>query len=346
MFQTLISLAKALSGGYLGWGIGANDAGNIFGPHVGSNLLRFRTCIWIFAAFVLLGAVTPSGQSMVTEIGEVMPRADRIEELASWEMINLAVLVALAAALALNIASWLGMPVSTSQGAIGSFFGLSLGLGVQHADLVGIPPWDVMGRMVGSWVISPFLAAIVGFLIQELGSRLVNRLVTNERNFNRMVRGLLLVAGAYGSYVLGATHAGIVVAPFFVAGIFEPWLGLPASFWAAGFGGVTIAVGGLTYSKNVIRSVGTQITTLDPFSAFSTVVAMSICLDFFKYALGVPVSSSQAVVGAVAGVGLTKGTQAVSFSTLRNIVLGWVATITFPALVTGFIYWTAVQLFG
>jgi len=191
----------------------------------------------------------------------------------------------------------------------------------------------------------PFLAGILGFIIQKWGSKLFNRLISNERTFNIVIRFLLVISGAYGAYILGATHAGIGVAPFYRAGLFDSWWGIPSTAWAAGFGGASIAIGSLTYAKKVIYSVGNSITSLDPFSAFSAIIAMSICLDFFKQ-FGVPVSSSQAVVGAVAGVGLTRGTRAISFSKLRNIALGWLATPVIPAIVSGGLYSLIVYLFG
>ncbi|MGM0381838.1 MAG: anion permease, partial [bacterium] len=331
-----LPFVKLLSGGYLGWAIGANDAANVIGPHVGSNLLSYRFCIGLLVTFTLLGAVV-SGQGMVEDVGKVMPDQQMLEKYAAWELINLAILVTVSAALAVNLATYFGIPTSTSQGAIGAFFGLSFVLGLQNNMLLELPPWFIFGKMVGSWIISPFLAGFLGFVIQKWGSQLFNKVISNERTFNIMIRFLLVISGAYGAYILGATHAGIGVAPFFKAGLFESWLGIPDTAWAAGFGGVSIAIGSLTYAKKVIYSVGNSITSLDPFSAFSAIVAMSICLNFFKR-FGVPVSSSQAVVGAVAGVGLTRGTRAVSFSKLKNIAIGWLATPIIPALVTGGIY--------
>lgn len=339
----IISGLKTLCGGYLAWGIGANDCANVFGPHVGSNTLSYRNCVIIFCVFVMIGSVG-YGQSMVTDAGKVMPEQEILRELSSWRLVNLAVLVTLAAGFSVNVATYFGIPTSSSQGSIGAFFGLSIALGIQHGGLTDIPPWYDFGKMVVSWVISPFFAAFIGFCLQKYGSKLVNRLVTNERIFNRLIFFLLMIAGMYGAFILGASHAGIAVAPFYTAGIFESWLGIPARAWAAGLGGAAIALGAATYANKVIYSVGTQITALDPFSAFSSVVSMSICVNLFKD-IGVPVSSSQTIVGAVAGVGLTKGTQAVSYSTLRNIMIGWVATPVIPALMTGIIYGTLVQLF-
>ncbi|MFP4687354.1 MAG: inorganic phosphate transporter [bacterium] len=341
--MVIIDFVKMFGGAYLGWGIGANDGANIIGPHVGSNLLSYRFCITLLCVFIILGSVI-SGQGMVENVGKIMPDVEVLQQYSPWTLVNIAVLVTISAALAVNIATYLGIPTSTSQGAIGAFFGFAIVLGIQENMIAEIPPWEVFGKMLGSWIISPFLAALLGFIIQKWGSKLFTRLVTNERIFNRIIVALLVFAGAYGAYILGATHAGIAVAPFYVAGVFKGWLGIEPATWAVTVGGLSIALGSLTYSKNVIYSVGTKITTLDPFSAFSTVVAMSICLNVFKE-FGVPVSSSQAIVGAVTGVGLTRGTQAVSFSTLRKIAIGWIATPVFPAIVTGLVYALITALF-
>lgn len=345
----ILSILKSLSGGYLAWGMGANDCANVFGPHVGSNLLKYRTCVIIFCVFVVIGSVG-YGQSMVTDAAAVMPKKDVIQQISSWSLVNLAVLVTLAAGLAVNVATALGIPTSTSQGSIGAFFGLSIALGIQGGNLGGLPPWFEFGKMVVSWVISPFFAAFTGFVLQKYGSTFTNKLVTNERVFNRLILILLVIAGIYGAFILGASHAGIAVAPFYTAGIFDPLenilgLGITPKAWAAGLGGGAIALGASTYAHKVVYSVGTQITALDPFSAFSSVIAMSICVNLFKD-IGVPVSSSQAIVGAIAGVGLTRGTQAVSYEKLRNIAIGWVATPTIPAIVTGLVYGGLIQLFA
>ncbi len=345
----MFNILKTFFGGYLGWNIGANDAANVIGPHVGSGLLSYRFCIAILVIFTFLGGAL-GGQQMVDDVGEVLPADEVFEEMVHWRFINIAVLVTVAAGVAVNVATFLGIPTSTSQGSIGAFVGLSVAIGLLEkgwGGFLSVPQWAVFGPMVLSWIISPFLSGTISFLIQKWGSKLFSRLVTNERRFNQVIIILLVSSGVYGSYQLGATHAGIAVAPFFRAGAFHvlpEWFGVGPRAWAAAFGGAAIALGGLTYAKKVIYSVGTKITTLDPFSAFSAVMAMSITINFFGR-MGVPVSTSQAVVGAVAGVGLTRGARAVSFSKVRDIAVGWVATPLFPALISGLFYALFVQIF-
>ena len=101
--------------------------------------------------------------------------------------------------------------------------------------------------------------------------------------------------------------------------------GLLLPMGASVIGGLGIALGVITYSKKVMMTVGKSIVALDPFSAFVVVLAEAMTLHLFTQ-LGVPVSSSQAVVGAVVGVGLVGGLRTVSFKILSTIAIGWVMT--------------------
>ena len=94
---------------------------------------------------------------------------------------------------------------------------------------------------------------------------------------------------------------------------------------AALLGGLGISLGVLTYSKNVMMTVGTKITALDPFSAATSMLSAAMTVHFFTM-VGVPVSTSQAAVGSVAGIGLVKGARALSRETLIECSLGWLAT--------------------
>ncbi|MEA2081979.1 MAG: inorganic phosphate transporter, partial [Elusimicrobiota bacterium] len=109
--------------------------------------------------------------------------------------------------------------------------------------------------------------------------------------------------------------------------------GMISSFYAQIIGGLAIVFGVVTYSKNVMATVGSGITVLDPFSALVTIFGASLVLHIFAQ-LGVPVSSSQAVVGAVLGVGLVKGVKTVSYGKLAQIFAGWVVTLAGTILFT------------
>ncbi|MCP4712227.1 MAG: inorganic phosphate transporter, partial [Planctomycetes bacterium] len=88
---------------------------------------------------------------------------------------------------------------------------------------------------------------------------------------------------------------------------------------------VAIALGVITYSKRIMLAVGSGIMPLDAFSALVAVSAMSITVHVFAM-VGVPVSTSQAIVGAIIGIGLMRGGRSIHFKVLRNIGLGWLMT--------------------
>ena len=120
---------------------------------------------------------------------------------------------------------------------------------------------------------------------------------------------------------MGANNVGVTTGPFYQAGFF----GDPThshAVVASVLGGIAMAVGALTYGKNVIMTVGKDITALDPFSALIAVLSHSLVVHFFTQ-LHVPVSSSQAIVGAVAGVGLVRGMNTVNAKKLWSIFAAW-----------------------
>jgi PiT family inorganic phosphate transporter len=94
----------------------------------------------------------------------------------------------------------------------------------------------------------------------------------------------------------------------------------------------SIGLGILTLSKRVMETVGKKLVRLDPFSALVVLLAEAITVHIYTF-IGVPVSTSQAVIGAVLGVGIVRGISTVSGPTLVNILIAWLLT---PA-VAGFI---------
>jgi len=128
----------------------------------------------------------------------------------------------------------------------------------------------------------------------------------------------IIVAGCYGAYSLGANNVANVTGIYVGSGVLSAEA-------AALVGGLSIAFGVLTYSRKVMETVGKGIVPLDPFSALVAVLAEALSLHLFTQ-IGVPVSSSQAIVGAVVGVGLVGDVQTVSVKMLARIGVGWIMT--------------------
>lgn len=141
---------------------------------------------------------------------------------------------------------------------------------------------------------------------------------------------LSLLGGIFLGWSLGANNVANVTAVFVGAG--------QISVWSATFiGGSSIALGILTFSRPVMETVGRKLVRLDPFSALIVVLAEAITVHFFSF-VGVPVSTSQAVIGAVLGVGIVKGANTVSQRTLTNIFIGWFLTPATACLIAIALY--------
>ena len=299
---------KLLGGLYLGWGIGANDSANIFGTAVATNSIRFRTAVILIAIFVIVGSMI-EGPNLFDEM--------KFSEVCSS---NMALAATLAAAVTITIITYLSIPTSTSQAAVGAFMGIAVASGG-----LGAADWSKFLKMLACWVLNPIVSVFLCFMLMKLLGYLLSRFVRSGHARNRLIKIGLIVFGCYGAYTLGANNVVVTTAPYYHAGMFGAVGDRSAAFWAAALGGVSIAIGALTYSRRVMTTIGMKITPLEPFSALVVVLTHSLALHFFTQ-LDVPVSSSQAVVGAVIGVGLYHGAETVNKKTLGKIFIGWLAT--------------------
>jgi len=302
-----------LGGLFLGWSLGSNDASNVFGTAVSSRMLKFWTAAVLASVFVVIGALVSGQAGIETLKGLTSIRLDQ------------AVISSVAAAVTVTIMTLLGLPVSTSQAVVGAIMGI--GILNNQINLGGL------GKVVACWVGTPVGAVIISIPLYYMVAAIYNKLNLNLFRSDSLLRFGLVAAGSYGAYALGANNVANVTAVFVGAGLITV-------FFATLIGGVSIALGILTFSKPVMETVGKKLVKLDPFSAFVVVLAQAITVHIYTI-IGVPVSTSQAVVGAVIGIGIVKGANTVSKKTLKNILLAWALTpvvACFIALVIDFAY--------
>jgi inorganic phosphate transporter, PiT family len=291
-------MLSILGGIFLGWSLGANDVSNVFGSAVASRMIKFWTAATLASMFVLLGALL-EGQA-------------GIETLQGLTQLSLkhAVVSSVAAAITVTIMTLLSLPVSTSQAVVGAILGI--GLLNKQVNVSGL------GKVVVCWVSTPIGGLLVAVVIYKLMAALYNRLSFDLFEGDILIRSGLIVAGSYAAYALGANNVANVTAVFVGAGLLTV-------FMATLVGGLSIAMGILTFSRRVMETVGQKLVKLDPFSALVVVLAEAVTVHFYTL-VGVPVSTSQAVIGAVLGVGIVKGIQTVNRRTLQNILIGWFLT--------------------
>ena len=213
----------------------------------------------------------------------------------------------MAAAITVTIMTVLGLPISTSQSVVGAILGI--GILKKQLNFIGL------GKVVACWVGTPIGGVVIAAIVYQVLALVYNRLKINLVQSDKLLRLSLIAAGSYGAYSLGANNVANVTAVFVGAGQLSV-------FSAALIGGLSICFGILTFSKRVMETVGKKLVRLDAFSALVVILAEAMTVHFFTF-VGVPVSTSQAVIGAILGVGIVKGINTISRGTLTSILIGW-----------------------
>ncbi len=323
------------SGIFLGWSLGANDASNVFGTAVGSRMLKFRTAAILCSIFIILGAVF-SGAGATHTLGK----------LGAVNAVAGAFVVAFAAAMSVYLMTMARYPVSTSQAIVGAIIGWNLFSG---------SPTDssALTKIVITWIACPILSAIIAVLSYKIVTYYILKFKIHMFKLDELTRYALVLTGIFGSFALGANNIANVVGVFLPVAPFHD-ISLFGTFQVSAaqqlffIGSLAIAVGVITYSRRVMDTVGTGIFKLSPVMAFVAVWAHSVVLFLFASQrleqllmdAGlptlplVPVSSSQAIVGAVVGMGLLKGKHNIRWGTVAGIAGSWVTTPLFACLIS------------
>lgn len=321
------------SGLFLGWALGANDAANVFGTAVGTRMVSWRNAAIICSIFVILGAVI-SGAGTSQTLGK----------LGAITALPGAFMTALSAGFSVFVMTKSGLPVSTSQAIVGAIIGWNF-FSNQATDT------STLAKILSTWIICPLLAAVIAIVILKISKYFGRKMNLSLIRLDAYKRIALIFAGALGAYSLGANNIANVIGVFIpVQPLAELKLG-SFSFSSTQqlflLGGLAIALGVCTYSKKVMLTVGSDLGQLSSTSALVAVISHSIVLFLFasqgleallsRYGLPtiplVPVSSSQAVVGAIVGISILQGITAVKWNVLGKIIVGWIVTPIFAGIV-------------
>jgi PiT family inorganic phosphate transporter len=177
------------------------------------------------------------------------------------------------------------------------------------------------------------------FLLRKIEAKGLEDYVTVEGIFGK----LQVITACYMAFSHGANDVANAIGPIAgIVGIVESGaIGLTAEYsvppWLLAVGGVGIAIGCLTWGRRVMRTVGGKITKLTHTRGFSVeFAAATTVLTASK--LGLPVSTSHTVVGAVIGVGLARGLDAVDTRVIKKIVISWVLTVPIAASTSALIF--------
>ena len=311
---------------------GFHDAANSIATVVSTGVLKPQQAI-VFAAFFNVLAILVFHLNVAATVGKGIVDAGVVD--------HHVVFGALIGAIFWNAVTWwYGIPSSSSHALIG---------GIVGATVAKAGPSALILTGIGKTVVFIFLSPLLGFL---LGSLLmvavanVFRRVSPLRVDNLFRRAQLLSAGLY-SLGHGGNDAQKTIGIIWMLLIATGYAGtadkLPPAWtiWACY---LAIGLGTMFGGWRIVKTMGQKITKLKPVGGFCAETGGAITL-FLATALGVPVSTTHTITGAIVGVGSVRRASAVRWGVAGNIVWAWIFTIPAAALVAAIFYWIGFALF-
>jgi phosphate/sulfate permease len=412
-------LLTLLLGFYMAWNIGANDVANAMGTSVGSKALTMKKAVILAAILEFSGAFfVGSNVSETIQHGIVLPEVFS----ANPTIFVIGMMGSLlATGVMLQVASYFGLPISTTHAIVGAVVGFGAVVGGIHAI-----QWTEVVKIATSWVISPILSGLVAYGIFNLVQKKVLFALDPLRATQRLVP--LLAFACFVIASLSFCYQGLAplhldlspqwaisislsvgMLAFFVsslllrraplaarAGIIinvekEVYLGVekifvylqivtaclvafahgandvanaigpvaaviavlktnalqshtPIPSWLLALGGGGIVIGLATWGWRVIETIGEKITELTPTRGFCAEFGTATTV-LLASKLGLPISTTHALVGAVLGVGMARGIQALNLQMVKEIVLSWIVTIPLCAITSILAFYALRALF-
>jgi inorganic phosphate transporter, PiT family len=320
---------------------GFHDAANSIATVVSTGVLRPGQAV-VFAAFFNFVAYFVFHLSVAATIGKgiVLPN-----------VVDMHVIFgALIGAITWNIITWYyGIPSSSSHALIGGIVGAVIAkTGASALIATGVL------KIVAFIFISPFLGFILGSLMMVSVAWICRR--AKPSNTDRWFRRLQLVSAA--AYSLGhggndAQKTAGIIWLLLIAATTSGVQGLPTWMmatkdylptWVVIACYITIGAGTMFGGWRIVKTMGQKITKLKPVGGFCAETGGAITL-FTATAMGIPVSTTHTITGAIVGVGSTHRMSAVRWGVAGNIVWAWIFTIPASAFVAAVAYWVSLQIF-
>ncbi len=323
-FPLLVGLvAVALAFDFLN---GLHDAANSIATIVSTRVLRPQYAVlWAaffnFIAFLVFGLHVAETMGVgLVEPGVIDPHV---------------IFAALVGAIVWNVITWaFGIPSSSSHALIGGLLGAAIAKGG-----IGVAVWGGLSLALMAIVVSP----LVGFLLALVLVAIVSWASARSTPFavDRAFRTLQFVSASLYSLGHGGNDAqktmGIIAVLLYSQGHLGAEFYVP--FWVVLACQAAMALGTLMGGWRIVRTMGLRITKLHPSQGFCAETAGAATL-FAATWLGVPVSTTHTITGAIIGVGSARRLSAVRWSVARSIVVAWVITIPAAMTVAALAYWT------
>ena len=311
---------------------GFHDAANSIATVVSTGVLKPGQAV-LFAATFNLIAIFIFHLSVAATVGKGIVQPGVVD--------THVVFGALTGAIAWNFLTWYyGIPSSSSHALIGGIVGAVIAKAGAHALISG----GIM-KTVAFIFISPLLGFLLGSMMMVLVAWVCRRATPSK--VDRWFRRLQIVsAGAY-SLGHGGNDAqktiGIIWMLLIATGYSSSTDALPPT-WTIVSCYLAIAAGTMFGGWRIVKTMGQKITKLKPVGGFCAETGGAITL-FLATGLGIPVSTTHTITGAIVGVGSTQRASAVRWGVAGNIVWAWIFTIPASAFVAAIGYWVSLQIF-
>ena len=380
----------------MAWNIGANDVANAMGPSVGSKALTLKRAVLLAAVLEFSGAFfVGSSVSETIQKGIIEPAIFQAEPM-TFVFGMMGSLLATGALL--QLASYFGLPVSTTHAIVGAVMGFGLCIGG-----VGAVYWNQLGWIAASWLLSPLLSGLISYalysLIQNkillapapiaasqkwtpyfvflcfgvaslsivynidlspqaafsiagligLTAAIISRPMLEpayapqaaafpiqpHQGVEKIFVSLQILSACLVAFGHGANDVANAIGPVAaVLGVLTTHTLSAESFvptWLLALGGAGIVIGLATWGWRVIETIGKKITELTPTRGFAAEFGAAATI-LLASKLGLPISTTHALIGAVVGVGVARGVKAINLQTIKEIAISWIVTIPLCAL--------------
>jgi inorganic phosphate transporter, PiT family len=306
---------------------GLHDAANSVATIVSTRVLSPKQAV-IWASFFNFIAFLIFGTGVAKTIGGGLIKIDQV--------IPLVIFCALIGAIGWNLLTWyLGIPSSSSHSLVGGYLGAAVAkAGFKVVILSG---WIKIAVFI---VLAPMMGMGLGLSLMILTTWVVHKRPLQQ--INLWSKRMQFVSAALYSLGHGGNDAqktmGIIAGLLVASGLLKKGPeGIPIPLWIVLSAHCAIAMGTLSGGWRIVKTMGQKIVKLKPIDGFCAETASAISI-FTATHLGVPVSTTHVITGAVAGVGTAKNAAAVKWQVTIKIVWAWILTIPCSALCAGLLY--------
>jgi inorganic phosphate transporter, PiT family len=311
---------------------GLHDAANSIATIVSTRVLRPRYAVAWAAAFNFV-AFLFFGLHVANTIGSGIVSVHLVDDRLIFG--------ALMGAIAWNIVTWLaGIPSSSSHALVGGLIGAGLAKAGPKAIV-----FDGVAKTAAGIVVSPAFGFVMALLLVLIVSWLFVR--QRPASVDRTFRVLQFISAAAYSIGHGGNDAqktmGIIAVLLYAHAGHQGAFSVP--IWVVLSCQAAMALGTLCGGWRIVHTMGSKITRLSPMQGFCAETGGAITLFTASY-LGVPVSTTHTITGAIVGVGAARRTSAVRWGVARRIVIAWVVTMPAAGLIAAVLYGVSGPLFG